>query len=88
MQFPGMATDPVRMSLDVTWYPPSDDFQISSRLWSRPARGDIWQLESMATTGSSVRLCSLPDRWANSSHKALEEFLDVVLSLAEPFPDA
>lgn len=88
MQLPGMSTDPVRLSLDLTWWPPSDDFSMSRRLWTRPAPGDSWQLEDMATTASPIRLVELPGRWADSSRVALGFFTDLVEVHLEPFPDS
>ena len=85
MQLPGMSTDPVRLSLDVTWWPPADDFSMSRRLWTRPAASDAWVLEDMATTGSPVRLVELPGRWADSSRLSLKFFLDLVEGQSEPF---
>lgn len=86
MQLPGMATDPVRLSLDVTWYPPPDDFSVSRRLWVRPYGGDTWQLEDMATSGSPIRLVELPNRWADAQRVAIAHFLELVTNLADPFP--
>lgn len=85
MQLPGMSTDPVRLSLDVTWWPPADDFSMSRRLWTRPAHSDTWVLEDMATTGSPVRLVELPGRWADSSRRSLKFFMDLVEGQSEPF---
>lgn len=87
MQLPGMATDPVRLSIDVTWWPPSDDFSMSRRLWTRPASSLTWQLEDMATTGSPVRLVELPHRWAEVQRVAFDSFVELATALAEPFPD-
>jgi hypothetical protein len=88
MQLPGMSTDPVRLSLDLTWWPPTDDFSMSRRLWTRPAPGDTWVLEDMATTGSPVRLVTLPGRWADASRVALGFFTELVQTQMEPFPDS
>lgn len=87
MQFPGMYTDPVRLSLELTWWPPADDFSMSRRLWTRPAPGDTWQLEDMATTASPVRLVELPGRWADASRVALGYFSELVEGQLEPFPE-
>lgn len=85
MQLPGMSFDPVRLSLDVTWWPDDDSFGLSRRLWTRPHRGSVWQLEDMATTGSPVPLVELRDRWADSSTTAIGFFLDLVHTQGEPF---
>jgi len=87
MQLPGMSTDPVRLSLEVTWWPPSDDFSMSRRLWTRPAPGDLWQLEDMATTASPIRLVDLAGRWRDSARVALGFFEELVEGQLEPFPD-
>lgn len=88
MQFPGMSTDPVRLSVDLTWWPPTDDFSMSRRLWTRPQHGDTWVLEDMATTASPVRLVTLPDRWRDASQVSLRYFLDLVEPRIDPFPDS
>jgi len=85
MQLPGMSTDPVRLSLDLTWWPPTDDFSMSRRLWTRPAPGDTWVLEDMATTASPIRLVELPSRWRGVSTTALNYFTTLVESQLEPF---
>lgn len=85
MQLPGMHTDPVRLQLEVTWWPPEDDFGISRKLWTRPRGSEVWQLEDMATTGSPVRLVTLPTRWADASRTALQFFSALVENYAEPF---
>lgn len=85
MQLPGMNYDPVRLSLDVTWWPDEATFSVSRRLWTRPHRGDTWVLEDMATTGSPIPLVSLRDRWTVSADTACTYFLDLVHSQGEPF---
>lgn len=85
MQLPGMSTDPVRLSVDLTWWPPSDDFSMSRRLWTRPASGDHWQLEDMATTASPIRLVTLPDRWREVSSTSLRYFMELVERELDPF---
>lgn len=86
MQLPGMSTDPVRLELELTWWPPTDDFQIARKLWVRPAHSDCWQLEDMATTGSPVRLVTLPNRWADATRTAMTYFTQLVESQMDPFP--
>lgn len=85
MQFPGMSYDPVRLSLDVTWWPDEDGFGMSRRLWTRPNRGSEWQLEDMATTGGLFTFEELPDRWAASAETAARYFHDLVMTQGEPF---
>ncbi len=86
MQLPGMCTDPVRVSLDVTWFPDSSDFGVSRRLWTRPHRGGSWQLEDVATTGSPLTLVTLRERWPNLSDVTLGYFLELVEQQGNPFP--
>lgn len=85
MQLPGMSYDPVRLSLDVTWWPDEDAFGVSRRLWTRPHRGDTWQLEDMATNGSLRPLCSLRTEWAVASEVSIEFFERLVRTQGEPF---
>lgn len=85
MQLPGMSTDPVRLSLDVTWWPPSDDFSLSRRLWTRPEGGSTWQLEDMATTASPVGLVVLPSRWREVSATSINYFMALVEAQTQPF---
>jgi hypothetical protein len=85
MQLPGMSYDPVRLSVDLTWWPDRDDFGVSRQLWTRPNRGDLWVLEDMATSGSPIRLVELPDRWSEVSQASLKFFLDLVHTQGEPF---
>jgi hypothetical protein len=88
MQLPGMSTDPVRLSVDLTWWASDDDFSMSRRLWTRPASGHTWQLEDMATTASPIRLVTLPGRWRTVTDDSLRFFTDLVESQLEPFPDS
>ena len=85
MQLPGMSFDPVRLSLDVTWWPDDGSFTVSRRLWTRPHRGDTWVLEDMATSGSPISVGVLPSRWAAASALSLEFFTDLVNTQGEPF---
>lgn len=85
MQLPGMNYDPVRLSLDVTWWPDEAHFGVSRRLWTRPHRGDAWVLEDMATSGSPILLPHLQDRWDAAQLEALRYFTDLVHSQGDPF---
>lgn len=87
MQLPGMSYDPVRLSVDLTWWPDEDHFGVSRRLWTRPNRGESWVLEDMATSGSPIRLVELPARWTAVSETALGFFLELVHTQGEPFRD-
>lgn len=84
MQLPGMSTDPVRLSLDITWDPVDGSFSVSRRLWTRPLRGDRWELEDMATSGSPIRWEDLPDRWSAACRESLRFFTELV-ELQSPF---
>lgn len=89
MQFPGMSTDPVRVRLEVTWWPESADFSLARSVWSRPVSGDTWLMEGLEVSGSPIRLVSLPDRWAVACDGALALVvaLDREHRAAGPFPD-
>lgn len=85
MQLPGMATDLVRVSLDVTWDPIADEFSFSRRIWSRPHRSSDWQLETMATSASPISRTALPDRWGAASAETFRLFLETVDTLDDVF---
>jgi len=85
MQLPGMSYDPVRLSVDLTWWPDDDSFGVSRRLWTRPHRGDTWVLEDMATSGSPIRLVELPDRWAEITRASHRYFMELVHTQGDPF---
>lgn len=85
MQLPGMSYDPVRLSMDLTWWPDDNTFSVSRRLWTRPHRGSTWVLEDMATSGSPVRLFELPERWADVTTTSLKFFMQLVETQGEPF---
>lgn len=88
MQFPGMSTDPVRVRLEVTWWPETGDFSLSRQVWTRPTASDVWQLEGMEVSGSPIRYESLPDRWATASDGTLALVTDLHRQHidAGPFP--
>ncbi len=85
MQLPGMHTDLVRLSLDVTWDPVAGEFAISRRLWTKPQHGNTWLLEDMATTGTPLALVTLRQRWPVIADGTLGYFLDLVERQGEPF---
>ena len=85
MQLPGMSYDPVRLSLDVTWWPDEDSFGVSRRLWTRPHRGDVWQLEDMATSGSPILLPQLQSRWSAAAQESFRYFTELVHTQGDPF---
>jgi len=53
MQLPGMSTEPVRVAIEVTWWPHDDSWTLSRRGWRRDRDGQ-WQLEEMATTATPL----------------------------------
>lgn len=61
MQFPGMSTEPVRVSLEVTWWPASGDWSIARRGWRRD-HDNSWRLEEMATSGTPLSLSEVVTR--------------------------
>lgn len=85
MQLPGMSSDLVRVSMDVTWDPVADEFSLSRRVWTRNHRATEWQLETMATSASPIPRTSLPERWGAGSAETLRLLLEIVDTLTEPF---
>lgn len=53
MQFPGMSTEPVRVALEVTWWPSSGDWSLARRDWRRDS-ASLWQLEGMCCSGTPL----------------------------------
>ena len=53
MQLPGMSTEPVRVALEVTWWPASGDWSLARRDWRRD-HDDQWRLEGMSTTATPL----------------------------------
>lgn len=53
MQFPGMTTDPVRVTLEVTFDPSCGEWSLARREFRRDAHYG-WRLESMATNGTPL----------------------------------
>jgi hypothetical protein len=84
-----MSTEPVRVRLEVTWWPETGDFSLARSVWSRPDGRDAWQMEGMEVSGSPVRLVSLPSRWALAADGALAFVtgLHREHTAAGPFPD-
>ncbi len=85
MQLPGMSFDPVRLSLEVTWWPDEDGLGLSRRLWTRPHRGQVWQLEDMATSGTLFREPELAERWTEASIVSLGYFKNLMNVQGDPF---
>lgn len=53
MQLPGMSTEPVRVSIAVTWWPSDDSWSITRQGWRRNQAG-VFELEEMATSGTPL----------------------------------
>lgn len=72
MQLPGMSTDPVRVRLEVTWWPEENDFSLSRSVWTRPDRQDAWQMEGLEVSGSPIRPDGLAERWTHANVAVLD----------------
>jgi hypothetical protein len=84
-----MNTDPVRLSVDLTWWPGDATFSMSRRLWTRPGPASDWQLEDMATSGSPIAPHELEDRFCEVVLVALQYFTVLTgVELVGPFSDA
>lgn len=55
MQLPGMSTEPVRVSIEITWWPHDGTWGISRRGWRRDSTS-AWVLEEMSTSGTPLTL--------------------------------
>lgn len=70
MQLPGFASEPVRASLDVTWWPSEDYFTTSVRLWVRSDESGTWQMEYMEANPQwfrhevATKVRTWADHWA------------------------
>lgn len=53
MQLPGMNTEPVRVALEVTWWPGDGTWSVSRRDWRRD-HDNMWRLEAMSTSGTPL----------------------------------
>lgn len=80
MQLPGMSTEPVRVSLEVTWWPHDDSWSLSRRGWRRDS-ASFWQLEEMRTTGTPL---NRDDLWAHLQD-AIEELGREIEESDDPF---
>ena len=78
MQLPGMSTDPVRVSLDVTWWPADDNFTYSHRLWARRYGESEWRMEGMVASGTPLTLLDLRERWPGLAAVTLRDLMEVV----------
>lgn len=81
MQLPNMVTERVRVQLDVTYDPVSDDWSICERQWRYDSPYSDWRLEEMYTSGTP-----LSNREAATRLLALARSLcATVQQLAPPF---
>ena len=55
MQLLGMSTDPVRVVLEVTWWPHDNSWGIARKDWRRVGDRE-WQLEGMSCSGTALSL--------------------------------
>lgn len=87
MQLPGMATDPVRVSTDATWWPTDDTYGASLRIWLQDARTGQWVLQEMRTTGTPITYNECRDQVRQASERTLAYLEDLrELHLFPPFP--
>lgn len=63
MQLPGMATDPVRVSQDITYDPVSNTWGISERQWRWYEPTSEWRLEALYTNGTPLNNHDAAARW-------------------------
>lgn len=55
MQLPGFASEPVRVSLELTWHPVDDLFSCSARIWVKSDETGTWTMEYMEAGPSVYR---------------------------------
>jgi len=70
MQLPGMATDPVRVSTDLTWWPEDDTYGVSLRVWLQDRRTGQWVLQEMRTTGTPLKPNDHHAEWRRAYDRA------------------
>lgn len=61
MQLPGMSTQPVRVTLEVTFFPHDGTWGIARRSF-RQDENHTWQMEEMATSGTPLTLSECSTR--------------------------
>lgn len=88
MQLPGLSTDPIRITVDVTWWPQDGSFSLSRKVTSRRGARDQWDLEELATSGSPIRPCDIEERWDSSTASALAYLCELVGILQNEYPFA
>lgn len=82
MQLPGMSTQPVRVSIEITWHPYDGTWSIARRAWRmHPDHG--WQLEEMATSGTPLNVSELITKLEAAVSNLVVEIADA----DEPFGD-
>lgn len=80
MQLPGMSTEPVRVSLEVTWWPAAGDWSLARRAWRRDPDSD-WRIEEVATSGTGLRRDELITRL----ELAVARLVDEINETDDPF---
>lgn len=87
MQLPGMATDPVRITTDFTWWPEEDVYGVSLRLWLQDHRNGEWVLQEMRTSGTPLRHDQATTEWRKAYDRA-RAHMESLRSLHDfpPFP--
>lgn len=69
-QLPGFASEPVRVSLELTWHPIDDLFSCSVRVWVKQDDTGTWAMEQMEAGPTVYRhqvndaVTSWAARWA------------------------
>lgn len=80
MQLPGLSTEPVRVVLEVTWWPHDDSWSIGRRGWRRDS-ASLWQLEEMRTSATPLARHELLLHLA----EAVEQLEAEILETDDPF---
>jgi hypothetical protein len=61
-----MQTEPVRVSVDITWWPEEADYSCSIRVLRRDDRSGQWMLEEMRTSASPSSLDGVMETLADN----------------------
>lgn len=75
MQLPGMSTEPVRVSIEVTWWPHEDSWSISRRGWRR-GPSSLWELEQMECSGSPLTRSDLLEKLNDQYQRLASEVME------------
>lgn len=75
-----MSSEPVRVSIEVTWWPSTDDWSLARRGWRRDS-DSLWRLEEMATSATPLNRRELIERLEN----AIEVLKTEVAESDDPF---